>query len=153
MIEVDPITRDPRWIPHLADGFIAEWPQWSSAVSRAEIESVFLCGGDGELPVVLVAHEDGRALGTVALRRWFAEEPMPESPWVRGFYVVQHRRGRGIDRILLRAVEREALARGFKTLYAGTTRIERLATRRGWHVFRRFDHNGESMAWMSRRIG
>ncbi|MGZ5650614.1 MAG: GNAT family N-acetyltransferase [Usitatibacter sp.] len=149
MIEVELITHNSNWIPQLADGFAAEWPQWATTIPRGELESGFLCGENGNLPLVLIAHEEGQALGTVALRHWFAEEPMAESPWVRGLYVMPGHRGRGVDRMLLRAVEREALDRGFKVLYAATTRIERLALRRGWRVFRRLEHEDESMAWMS----
>ena len=126
MIEVAPISRDDAWIRQLAEGFAAEWPQWAKTITRAELESGFVGGEGGDLPVVLVAHEHGRALGTVALRRWFAEQPMAESPWVRGLYIVPGYRGRG---------------------------VERLAVRRGWRVFRRIEHEGAPMAWMSRSIG
>jgi GNAT superfamily N-acetyltransferase len=153
MIEVESIAPHVHWIQRLADAFAAEWPQWASTISRSELETGFLCGENGDLPLILIAHEDGRALGTVALRRWFADEPMTESPWVRGLYVMPSHRGSGVDRLLLRAVEREALDRGYKVLHAATTRVERLAVRRGWQVFRRIEHQGEQMAWMMRLLG
>jgi GNAT superfamily N-acetyltransferase len=76
----------------------------------------FVSGENRELPLVLVAHDDGQAVGTVALRRSLAEEPMAESPWVRGLYVTPRQRGQGVDRLLLRALEREALDRDFKVI-------------------------------------
>jgi GNAT superfamily N-acetyltransferase len=101
---------------------------------------------------VFVAHDGERALGTISLRPWFAEAPMPETPWVRGLLVLPAFRGGAVFRALERAVEDEARRRGLEHLYAGTTAIERLLNRRGWHVFRRIDHHGEPMAWLRKPI-
>lgn len=153
MIDVEIIRQRGGWTRQLADGFTAEWPEWAATLSRDALEDNFLSARGDALPRIFVAHEDRRALGTVSLRAWFGEEPMPETPWIRGFYVVPERRGTGIDRLLARAAEDAALALGFTTLYSATTGIENLAVRRGWKVFRRIDHAGEPMAWMSRAIG
>ncbi len=153
MIEVAAVTCRGEWTRQLADGFAAEWPQWAASLTRAALEDNFLSGVGDALPRIFVAHEDGRALGTVSLRQWFGEEPMPQTPWIRGFYVVPQRRGQGIDRLLVRAAEAAALGLGFTTVYSATTGIENLAVRRGWKVFRRIDHEGEPMAWMTRVIG
>jgi GNAT superfamily N-acetyltransferase len=84
-------------------------------------------------------------------RAWKTANNEPkQDAWVRGLYVRPEYRGRGVDRMLLSAVEREARNRGFDALYAATTRIERLALRRGWRVIRRLDHEGEPMAWLRR---
>lgn len=40
-------------------------------------------------------------------------------------------RGLGVGRLLMRAIERQALGRGSTILYAATTRIVRLAVRHG----------------------
>lgn len=151
-MRVVPIVPGDRCIGELSDIFAAEWPHWAATISRAQLEASFACGADGELPVVLVAKQGPRTLGTVALRPWFGDEPMAETPWVRGLYVPPEHRGRGVDRLLLRAVEDEARGRGFEALYAGTTSIERLAVRRGWRVFRRFEREGEEMAWMVKKL-
>ncbi len=141
-----------EWTRQLAGGFASEWPDWARTLSSGALEDNFLSGAGNALPRVFVAHEDGRALGTVSLRAWFGDEPMTETPWIRGFYVVPDRRGEGIDRLLARAAEDAALALGFGTVYSATTRIERLALRRGWTVFKRIDHQGEPMAWMSKAL-
>lgn len=153
MIGIDPTSEHPQLVAQLAEAFAIEWPEWASTLTSEALEATFACGPAGDLPVVLVAYESGRALGTVALRRWFGDDAMPESPWIRGFYVAPAVRGRGIDRLLLDAAEREARRRGFATLYGATTRIETLAVRRGWRVFRRIDHHGEPMAWMRKPVG
>jgi GNAT superfamily N-acetyltransferase len=152
VIAVASLARFPRFIPPLADAFAREWPAWSRTVSRAELEAIFAAGSDGALPVVLVALEDDRVVGTVALRQWFAEEPMRETPWVRQLYVFSERRGRGVDRALMAAIEERARRLGYRELHAATNRIEPLLLRRGWQVFHRVAPPGEPMAWLRKSI-
>jgi N-acetylglutamate synthase-like GNAT family acetyltransferase len=95
-----------------------------------------------------VAHHRGAPLGTIGLRPWFAEEPMPETPWVRGLLVFPEYRGGAVFLALASAVERYARAQGISCLYAGTTSIERLLTRRGWQPFRSIEHQGAPMTWL-----
>ena len=148
MVVLEAILEPGPLVCQLADAFTREWPEWAATLSREALEATFVSEPDGALPLVLVAHSGGRALGTIALRPWFAEAPMPQTPWVRGLYVDRGQRGSGIDRLLYEAVEREARDRGFRTLYAATTAIERLLARRGWRVFHRLEHEGAPMAWM-----
>ena len=153
MIQVKPIAdSDSRVIGALADAFAAAWPEWAATISRAALEDTFRCGEAGALPVVFAALDAGDPVGTVALRCWFGDQPMEQTPWVRGLWVAASHRGRGIDRLLMRAVADEARRRGHGRLYAATTSIERLGTRWGWRVFHRLDHRGEPMAWMYREL-
>jgi N-acetylglutamate synthase-like GNAT family acetyltransferase len=140
----------PRFLPRLVDAFFAEWPQWCTRVGRPVVERIFVAGDP--LPVVLVAFDGETLLGTVALRPWFAEERMDETPWVRQLLVLPPFRGRGVDRALIAAITERARDLGFGHLYAATNRIERLLARRGWEVFERVERDGEKFAWMRRRI-
>jgi len=151
-ITVDPLDRHPHLLARLCAEFTREWPEWCASVTCPELESCFACAPGGGLPLVLVAHRDGEPLGTIALRPWFAEEPMAETPWVRGLLVFPEHRGGAVFRALESGIERHARAQGFACLHAGTTSIERLLSRRGWQVFRRIDHHGEPMAWMRKAI-
>lgn len=142
---------DPR-IAQLADGFAAEWPGWAATLSRDALEAGFESGAADSLPRILVADAGGRAVGTIALRAWFGDEPMPEMYWVRGLWVAPAWRGRGIDRLLGARVEAEARRLGCETLHAATTSIEPLLARRGWAVFRRLEHDGRPMAWLAKSL-
>jgi GNAT superfamily N-acetyltransferase len=102
--------------------------------------------------VILVAHEGAEAMGTVALRAFFAEDPIAQTPWVRQLLVLPRHRGRGVDRLLLAAVEERARALGYGRLYAATHRIERLLARRGWESFASVDHEEGPLAWMTKVI-
>ena len=150
---VSDLSLHPRFIPQLADGFFAEWPEWCTRVGRSEVESIFAAGARGPLPVVLVAHDRDEVAGTVALRPYFGDEPMPETPWVRQFFVFPRHRGRGVDRLLGAAIEQRAREMGYDRLFAATNRIEPLLRRRGWEAFRTVEHEGAPMVWMSKIIG
>jgi len=141
------------FIPALVDGFFAEWPEWCHRVGRGAVESIFASGPQGSLPVILVAHEADQARGTVALRPYFGDDPMPQTPWVRQFFVFPAYRGRGVDRALAAAIERRALEMGYERLYAATNRIERLLLRRGWESFETIEHEDGPMVWLRKIIG
>jgi GNAT superfamily N-acetyltransferase len=151
-IAVDPLDRHPHLVARLCEEFLREWPAWCGSVTRARLEACFASAPDGGLPMVFVAHDNGRPLGTVSLRPWFAEEPMPESPWVRGLLVFPEFRGGAVFRALESAVEAYAHESGFSHLYAGITSMEPMLSRRGWQVFRRLSHEGEDMAWMRKLV-
>jgi GNAT superfamily N-acetyltransferase len=142
------LSSRPHLLPRLADSFFAEWPEWCHRVGRAAVEDIFVAGEDGALPLVLVALEGETYVGTIALRPYFADEPMPETPWVRQLLVLPAWRGRGVDRLLIEALARRARGLGYGRLYAATNRIERLLARRGWEVFARVERDGEKFAWM-----
>lgn len=152
MLIVDPLDSHPQFVPQLCEEFARQWPAWCASVSRARLEACFASAPDGGLPVVFVAHDRGTALGTISLRPWFAEEPMAESPWVRGLLVFPEFRGGAVFHALESAVETYAREAGFTYLHAGTTSIERMLARRGWEVFRRVSHGGEEMAWMRKPV-
>jgi GNAT superfamily N-acetyltransferase len=152
VITVGRLDRHPQFIAGLAGAFEREWPDWSRTIARAELEAIFTSGADDALPVVLAAFESSRVLGTIALRPWFADTEMRESPWVRQFFVLPQYRGRGVDRLLGAAIEDHARKRGFPWLYAATNRIERLLARRGWEIYRRVEHDGKPMAWLRKSL-
>lgn len=151
-ISVEPLELHPHLIARLCEEFAREWPAWCASVSREELERCFSSAPSGGLPIVFVAHRRGEPLGTIALRPWFAEEPMAESPWVRGLLVFPEFRGGVVFRALEHVVHEYARAHGFACLHAGTTSIERLLTRRGWQVFGRIECDGAPMAWMKKAM-
>jgi len=145
------LAEHPRFLPLLVDAFFTEWPEWCSRVGRTTVEGIFVPAHP--LPVILVAFDGDALLGTIALRPYFAEEPMRETPWVRQLLVLPPFRGRGVDRALIAAVTARARDLGFEYLHAATNRIERLLVHRGWEVYDRVERDGERFAWMRRRIG
>ncbi|MGZ5084142.1 MAG: GNAT family N-acetyltransferase [Usitatibacter sp.] len=152
MLTVEPLDSHPHFMPILCEEFARQWPEWCASVSRARLEACFASAPDGGLPIVFVAHDRGAPLGTISLRPWFAEEPMAESPWVRGLLVLPRHRGGAVFHALESAVEGYAREAGFTHLHAGTNAIERSLARRGWEVFRRVPHDGGEMALMRKAL-
>jgi len=143
---VDDLSSHPAFAPRLVDAFFAEWPEWCTRVGRGAVERIFVAGDP--LPAILVALEGDTLLGTIALRPYFADDAMPETPWVRQLLVLPPHRGRGVDRALIAAIARRAHRLGFAHLHAATNRIERLLVRRGWEAFARVERDGEKFAWL-----
>jgi GNAT superfamily N-acetyltransferase len=151
-VRIVSLAEAPGLVAPLADAFALEWPEWAARVPRERIEQCFECGPGQQLPRTFAAVTSSGPVGTVSLRAWFGEEPMAESPWIRGLFVWPGYRGRGIDRLLIGAAEQAARALGFGVAYAATSRIEALALHRGWQVFRRVEHDGEPLAWMRKGL-
>ena len=105
------LAQAPRAVPRLVEGFRQEWPEWCASVSPRELEGLFAGGANGGLPVVLVAMAGDAVQGTIALRPWFAEDAMAQTPWVRQLLVFPEFRGRGVYSRLEKAITRRARAR------------------------------------------
>lgn len=69
------------------------------------------------LGVVLIAHESGRALGYAALCFGYSLEFRGRDAFVDELYVAPDKRGSGLGRALLRALEAEARAGGVRQLH------------------------------------
>lgn len=151
-LRVVPLATHPHLVAPLADAFAAEWPQWCASVGRARIERCFACSPAGGLPQAFAALDGERVAGTISLQPWFAEEPMEETPWVRGLLVLPDWRGGPAYRLLADAVEDAAQALGYSNVYAATTSIEALIRRRGWEVFRRVERDGNAFAWLRKAL-
>jgi N-acetylglutamate synthase-like GNAT family acetyltransferase len=86
----------------------------------------------GALPIAWVAHEDGKVLGTAALRAHDLEGREDLTPWLAGVFVRPDYRRRGVASALCLAVEEGAWSLGFETLYLFTLDRHSLYARLGW---------------------
>jgi hypothetical protein len=151
-IRVVPLALHPDLVPELVEAFATQWPAWARRTTREEVARGFDSAAPGSLPQVFVALDGERVAGTIALRPWFDEVPMNETPWVRGLLVLLPYRGGPAYRLLAAAAEDAARSLGYRTLYAATTSIEPLIARRGWEVFRRFEREGEAFTWLRKTL-
>ncbi|SDY44569.1 Acetyltransferase (GNAT) family protein [Modestobacter sp. DSM 44400] len=117
------------------------------AAQRAELVDRY-CGDQepgikpsaADVAVVLVAtDDDGTAIGCGALR------PLtPDSAEIKRLYVVPQARRRGVSRVVLAALEAEALHRGWTTLRLETgpeqPEAVGLYISAGYHPIRAFEH-------------
>ena len=151
-VRVVSLASHPQHIPALIEAFAAQWPAWCGSAPRSEVERCFACAVPGALPQAFVALERDTPIGTISLRPYFADEPMAQTPWVRGLLVLPRWRGGPAFRMLGDTVEQAARAMGFGYLHAATTSIERLIVRQGWEVFERPERGGERFAFLRKRL-
>ncbi|TWT12983.1 GNAT family N-acetyltransferase [Reyranella sp. CPCC 100927] len=88
---------------------------------------------DNPIPFVLVAHRDGRYLGsTVCIESDLAERPQ-YSPWIAAVWVDQQHRLKAVGRTLVREAMRACFRLGFERVYLCSVAERRnFYTQQGW---------------------
>ncbi len=122
----------PEVLAELAAALKQEWPQWygEHGDAAADLNERSRYGG---LPLGLVALEEGRAIGTLAIADRATPSHSHLTPWIVGFWVDASRRNRGIGARLLKAACAQAWTAGFEQLYVATATASRFFLREGWH--------------------
>lgn len=99
-------------------------------------------------PVVLVALEDGRPIGTVSIDPDDVPERRDLAPWLASLYVEPSHRHRGIARSLVDAVLRRARAEGFDALHLMTFDLEDWYLGLGWRSVEPARYHGRDVVFM-----
>jgi GNAT superfamily N-acetyltransferase len=137
----------PESVEPLARAFFAEWPD---APAHRTLDSVVArfeeCRRRDGLPLALVALEDRRPIGTVALRADSISTRPELGPWLAALWVAPERRGFGLGTRLVRAAEAQARRLGIPTVHAGTGTSVSLFERLGWRVEERIPYHGGRLA-------
>jgi N-acetylglutamate synthase-like GNAT family acetyltransferase len=97
-----------------------------------------------QLPIALVAHQKGEALGIAALRLNDLEGREDLSPWLGGVFVLNCHRGQGVASVLCQAIKRLASGMKIESLYLFTHDQQRLYERLGWRTI-------ETATWRGQR--
>jgi predicted N-acetyltransferase YhbS len=127
----------------------AEWGRYSADRTVASMRER-LRGhlNRDRIPLTVVAHEEGRPVGTAGLVEHDMETRRELAPWLADVVVEPGRRDAGIGtRVVEFAVER-ARDLGVKRLYLFTPDRESFYARMGWSVRERTDYRGESVVVM-----
>ncbi|WP_336268515.1 GNAT family N-acetyltransferase [Vreelandella arctica] len=108
--------------------------------------------GQGGVPSIFMAMQGNNPVGTASLivddmsiRREF-------TPWLASVFVVPEWRGQGIASALVRRVEAEAAAHGFKRFYLYTPDQQALYRRLGWQDVESLEYRGETVTVMLRQL-
>lgn len=104
------------------------------------------------VPRTLVLLVDGEPVGTASLTAHDLEERPALTPWLAGMFVVPQARRRGHAGRLIAAVEQEARAAAFPTLWLYTNAAERIYVRAGWCTVETVQHGGRPFALMRRDL-
>lgn len=147
--DIENLADHPEFLDPLARWLHDEWgflhPDRGLSGRTEELREAM---NHDELPVTLVAHNEGTLLGSATLR----ENDLPirrgPEPWLASVFVGPEFRGKGIATELIRCVEQKAVRRGFDTLYLFTFDREAFYLRRGWRTFERTMFRGEEIVVM-----
>ncbi|MBC8158523.1 MAG: GNAT family N-acetyltransferase [Alphaproteobacteria bacterium] len=126
----------PEVIPEIARLFIEEWGLWYGPDGPGDAESdLRKCNSRNTLPLCLVALDDqGKFLGTAALKGRSVGDDLAPGPWLAAMLVVGKHRGAGVGTALVRAIEKEALQLGLRTIYTSTDVADTIMVRHGWRL-------------------
>ncbi len=120
-------------LPTLAKWFKAEWPGWYGPDGKGKAEDDLAAyANQGSLPVGVVALQRGSVCGVAALKANSIPTHPHLAPWAAAGFVEPSMRGQGIGAMLLAALESEAQALGYHTIYCGTATAGSLLARAGW---------------------
>lgn len=127
----------PGVLPVLARWFVEEWEAYYGPDGPGDPVSDLKAASDRDhLPLCLVAVDDeGRPLGTVALKGESVDSHRHLSPWLAALLVAPEHRDKGVGGSLIEAIESEARRLGFERLYTATDTANDLFKRRGWVAF------------------
>ena len=133
-MEIELLAEHSESIPQLVDWYVSEWEPYYGADgpgdARADLRS--RCNRD-EIPICLVAVENGEILGTAAVDVDAATGLIPS---VVGLLVKPSQRRRGIATALLKRAESLARKLGYSRLFVSTAILGDLLARTGWHLQR-----------------
>lgn len=152
-VEIDYLADRPEFCDELAGWLHAEWG-WFTPGSTLESrrQKVYAHLNRDELPLALVAHEQGMPLGTAALRAEDMDTRRDLTPWMASVYVAPAVRTHGIGARLVARIESEARRLGFDTLYLVTFDKEPYYTARGWQPLDRTLYRKEPVVVMCRSL-
>ena len=123
-----------EYIPMLAKWFNSDWPPSSGGIGPpTDFEHEFRrCARKSELPLSLVAIDNGDPIGTVILLEQVARADPSIGPWVEGLFVVSDRRHRGVALALVAAAVNAAGSLGFQRVFIGVRAARDVYEARGW---------------------
>ena len=131
-----PLADLPDAAAVLETWFLAEWEPYYGAHGPGDAAAdIAECARHEGLPLALVAvGDDGRPIGTAALKADSAGSESGHGPWLAAMVVAPEHRGRGVGTALVAAIEDEARRQGHAALYTSTDTLVGLLQRRGWRA-------------------
>lgn len=120
-LEIAYLADYPDDVDTLAPWLHAEWGWFTPGSTLEDRRAKLACHLNRDaLPLALVAREQGRPVGTAALRVHDMDTRPYLTPWLASVYVHQSWRCRGLGTQLVARIELEASRIGFERLYLVT---------------------------------
>lgn len=120
-VQITDLTTRPEFAATIADRGWHAWRKDSAVTLEAYRSGVERMTARLGIPIALVAHRDGRYLGSVLLIDNDLDARPAYSPWIAALWVEPAFRRRGVGRSLVAAAIEEAGRHGCRVCYLGAT--------------------------------
>ena len=152
-VRISRLLAHPEALPLVAEWFRAEWPGWYGVGGAGDVDNDLQSfSNEGSLPVGIIAFANDVPCGVAALKAESIPSHAHLGPWAAAGFVLPALRGQGIGAKLLAALEVQAKALGFPSIYCGTATANSLLRRAEWHVIDRVHLHGKEVSVYERAL-
>jgi N-acetylglutamate synthase-like GNAT family acetyltransferase len=152
-VEIEYLADNKEVIPTLARWSYDEWLYLHPERTLSDVERIMLeRSNKDKIPLILIACEEGKPIGMVALKIRDLESRPNIGPWLAGLYVEKGHRNKGVGTSLVRAIEQKAAQLKEKKLYLFTPDTEKFFLMLDWAVQERTEWKGRSVTVMEKEI-
>jgi GNAT superfamily N-acetyltransferase len=143
-------------LPEIAALTFTEWKDLCTSIGRdlGQVKEILAQRAvKDRIPLTLIVLENNQFVATGSIKLSEPDTQKDVSPWLDMMYVESSRRGCGIGRLLLEALEKKAWEMGAKTLYLSTDEAEDFYAKNNWSVL---EHqkavDGKIVAFMAKEL-
>lgn len=153
MIEIAYLADHPEHLHAVASWVYQQWGRYrpDNSVEQTEERYRERLQKDA-IPLVMIALEDRKPVGTASLTARDLPSRPDLTPWLAAVFVPAGQRSRGIGSLLVDAVEAAARGLGVETLYLFTPDKEHFYARMGWRTLECTEFRAETVVVMSKRL-
>ncbi len=147
-LEADFLYKHPQLIEVLAEWHHSEWGGVRGEQLTESVNLLSMAKSADELPLVLVAFDNGKPVGMGWLIAHDIESRRDLTPWLAALYVVPIERNKGIGSFLVSKIVAEAGRLGFKRAFLFTNDKIALYSDLGWRLAELFPYRSSTVAIM-----
>jgi N-acetylglutamate synthase and related acetyltransferases len=149
-LQVSHLAEKPEFIPLVAKWIYDEWGTLdkSDSLEKRIAQLTSQCNR-GAVPLTLVAHVDGEAVGTASLIENDLDTHPDLTPWLASVYVDPTKRRMGAGKALVTRIMEECGKMRIDVFYLWTDKEERYYASLGWKLEFREEYRGMQVSVMS----
>lgn len=153
LMTIEYLADHPEFLPILAEWQHEEWGYLRPGDTlEARTNRLRTEGGErGRIPLTVVAHENGKVLGSASLIPHDMDTRLELSPWLAGVFVGTDHRRKGIGAQLIRRIMAEAASLKVPVLYLYTVHSESFYANLGWSLQEHTAYREQNVAIMTYR--
>ena len=149
---IEYLADHPEFLSTLAEWQHAEWGYLRPGDSlEARTNRLRAEGERGRIPLTVVAHENGKVLGSASLIPHDMDTRLELSPWLAGVFVGTDHRRKGIGAQLVRRIMAEAASLKVPVLYLYAVHSVNFYSNLGWSLQEHTTSREQNVAIMTYR--